>query len=148
MYFSSKYEVTKEKLLEFKKEVESKIVSGAGKSSQEEAGSGGFGGFSSNSSPNKPPSAAKNAADGSMTAQDSFLKSQILDGLKPIWQHKSTMSRFLIEETRAKEIRLTFEFKQLYKKIEEKVLMFDAELRVLRHEKGKLAVFMKNADLR
>lgn len=145
MYFSSKYEVTKEKLLEFKKEVESKI-GGVGKSSEESGG--GFGGFSS--SPNKPPSAAKNATvgDGSMTAQDSFLKSQIMDGLKPIWQNKNSMSRILIEETKAKEIRLTHEFKQLYKKIEEKVLLFDAELRVLRHEKGKIAVFMKNADLR
>jgi hypothetical protein len=41
-----------------------------------------------------------------------------------------------------------FEQKQLIKRIEEKILLFDAELKVLRHEKARIAVFMKNADLR
>lgn len=41
-----------------------------------------------------------------------------------------------------------FEQKELYKKIEEKMKLFDAELKVLRHDRARIAIFMKNADLR
>lgn len=41
-----------------------------------------------------------------------------------------------------------FEQKQLYKSIEEKIALFDAELKVLRHDRARIAIFMKNADLR
>lgn len=45
-------------------------------------------------------------------------------------------------------IRLMFEQKELYKSIEEKMRMFDAELKMLRHDRARIAIFMKNADLR
>jgi len=34
------------------------------------------------------------------------------------------------------------------KRVEEKIVLFDAELKVLRHDKARIAVYMKNADLR
>jgi hypothetical protein len=46
------------------------------------------------------------------------------------------------------EIRLAFERKQLAAGIKEKVLLFDAELKTLRHERNRIGVLMKNAHLR
>jgi hypothetical protein len=37
---------------------------------------------------------------------------------------------------------------QLIDEIRDSKILFDAELKVLRHEKAKISVFMKNADLR
>lgn len=50
--------------------------------------------------------------------------------------------------TKAKEISLQFEQNQIVKSISDKIRLFDAELKVLRHEKAKLSIFMKHADLR
>lgn len=44
--------------------------------------------------------------------------------------------------------RLIYEQDRLIKRIEELLLNFDAELRLLRHDKFKLDIVMKNADLR
>ena len=70
------------------------------------------------------------------------------DGLRPIWHNKAHMSELMRQTTEVKETRLRHEQAQLVKIIEHKTRLFDAELKVLRHEKAKLAVFMKNADLR
>jgi hypothetical protein len=34
------------------------------------------------------------------------------------------------------------------KKIEEKIAIFDAEVKLLRHEKAKIAILLKHVDLR
>ena len=44
--------------------------------------------------------------------------------------------------------RLTFQRDDLLKDIHDKLIMFDAELRLLRHEKTHTDVKLKNADLR
>ena len=44
--------------------------------------------------------------------------------------------------------RLEYEQSRLLGRIEELVSTFDAELRILRHQKFKLDIVMKNADLR
>ncbi len=44
--------------------------------------------------------------------------------------------------------RLLYERDQLFKRIQEMLKNFDAELRVLRHEKFKMDIDLKNADLR
>ena len=41
-----------------------------------------------------------------------------------------------------------FEQKQLLNSIEEKMKLFNMQLKVLRHEKARISVYMKNADLR
>jgi hypothetical protein len=146
-------------LTEFKKSIDARgnVIA---KASEESAG--GFGGFGGAASSNKPSSASKTSggsstsggaasSDSSASAaqnENSSRSSGILDGLKPIWLNKAAMSKVLIEQTKAKETRLLFEMNQLMRNIEEKISLFDAELRVLRHEKAKIAVYMKNADLR
>ncbi|KAL0166481.1 hypothetical protein M9458_038325, partial [Cirrhinus mrigala] len=52
------------------------------------------------------------------------------------------------EMREAEEIRNLCQQDQLFKQMEEAVWRFDAELRVLRHEKLELDVYMKLADLR
>ena len=44
--------------------------------------------------------------------------------------------------------RLTYERDELLREIREKLFLFDAMLRLLRHEKIHLEVTLKNADLR
>ena len=44
--------------------------------------------------------------------------------------------------------RLIYEQDRLLERIQELLLNFDAELRLLRHDKFKLDIVMKNADLR
>ncbi len=58
------------------------------------------------------------------------------------------MTPLMKQITRVQEIRLRHEQNQLLESIDTRVCLFDAELRVLRHEKAKADVFMKNADLR
>ncbi len=48
----------------------------------------------------------------------------------------------------AKNIRLSFEKKKLLNHIRDKIEVFEAELRCLRHEKNRISVLMKNASLR
>ena len=53
-----------------------------------------------------------------------------------------------VQLAKKREISLAFEHKQLMRTIEEKIILFEAELKLLKHEKTCIAVFMKNADLR
>ena len=46
------------------------------------------------------------------------------------------------------EIRLLYRQEELIQKIRESIVEFDAELRLLRHDKFRLDVDLKNADLR
>ena len=48
----------------------------------------------------------------------------------------------------AEEIRLLYERDRLFRDIGDTVKNFDAELRCLRHEKFKMDIDLKNADLR
>lgn len=70
------------------------------------------------------------------------------EGLKPLWHNKDIMSNLMKQNAQAKEIRLMFEKKQLIKSLHEKIALFDAELKVVRHEKARISIYMKNADLR
>ena len=74
-----------------------------------EESSGGFGGFGTAS--NKPSSAGKpsgtSLATGNSSSDPAFNanRNNILDGLKPIWLNKSSMSKSMQEQTKAKEIK-------------------------------------------
>lgn len=57
-------------------------------------------------------------------------------------------SNLEIEIQEEETIRLTFRRDQLLNAINDKLIIFDAELRLLRHEKIQLDVDIKNADLR
>ncbi|RNA43265.1 cilia- and flagella-associated 44-like [Brachionus plicatilis] len=127
-----KYEHTREKLIEFKKELETR----QNKSNDEESGSGGFGGFGGTAQVKK------------IDTKHVEKRSTNFDGLKKLWHNKETMSSLMKQSAQAKEIRLHYEQKQLIKSIEEKIQLFDAELKVLRHDKARISIYMKKADLR
>lgn len=53
-----------------------------------------------------------------------------------------------LELKQAEDIKMLYEQDRLLNRIDELVTNFDAELRILRHDKFKLDIVMKNADLR
>ena len=91
-----KYEYTKERLLEFKKELESKSAS----SNKTEEDGGGLGGFGSGG--NKPGSAKR----AEPTQAEIAAKTAHLESLQPLWQNREAMSPSLQKINQAKEIRL------------------------------------------
>lgn len=116
-----------------------------GSQKTEEEGGGGFGGFGGGA---KPSSGNKRAQDQLLAEQANKLTQANLEGLKPLWTNKEIMSKTMQQIAKAKEIALQYELDHILKAIDEKVRLFDAELKVLRHEKAKIAVFMKKSDLR
>ena len=128
-------------MLEFKKELESKLLT-----QKTEDDSGGFGGFGAGAA--KPTSGNKKANEQAQVDQAFKLTQANLEGLKPLWTNKEIMSITMQQILKAKEIALKHEMSQIIKSISEKIKLFDAELKVLRHEKARLSIFMKDADLR
>uniref|UniRef100_A0A7M5XG43 Uncharacterized protein n=1 Tax=Clytia hemisphaerica TaxID=252671 RepID=A0A7M5XG43_9CNID len=57
-------------------------------------------------------------------------------------------SEFQLMIEKEQEIRLTYERDELLREIREKLILFDAVLRLLRHEKVNLDTILKNAELR
>ena len=53
-----------------------------------------------------------------------------------------------IELKQAEDVKMLYQQDTLLNRIQELVENFDAELRILRHDKFKLDIVMKNADLR
>lgn len=129
-------------MLEFKKDLESKTLT----SQKTEDDSSGFGGFGAGAA--KPNSGTRKAVEQAQADQTNKLTQANLEGLKPLWTNKEIMSITMQQIVKAKEIGLQYEMSQIVKTINEKIKLFDAELRVLRHEKAKLGIFMKHADLR
>ncbi len=129
-------------MIEFKKEIEAKMNS----QKAEEDGGGGFGGFGAGAA--KPTSGNKRAQDQLQAELANKQTQANIEGLKPLWSNKETMSATMQQIVKAKEIALQFEQDKIFKTIEENIKLFDAELKVLRHEKARISVFMKNADLR
>ena len=94
-----KYEYTKEKLLEFKKELESK----AANSNKHDDDGGGFGGFGAGAA---KPNSAKKSEQAQIESATS--KSSHLESVRPLWHDKESMSLTLRQVTQAKEIKLIF----------------------------------------
>lgn len=107
---------------------------------------GGFGGgFGGGNAGGKSSSAKKFSAD--QRNKDKTKKNNLED-LKPLWANKESMTPLMIRTVKAKEIKLKFEQQQLLQTITGRINVFDSELKVLRHEKSRISVIMKNADLR
>eukprot|EP00105_Crassostrea_gigas_P043284 XP_019927432.1 PREDICTED: cilia- and flagella-associated protein 44-like isoform X1 [Crassostrea gigas] len=130
-----KLEYTRDTLLAFKKEMEikEKEAKGGGGSF------GGFGGFGNTDT-------AKDKG-GSPTPKPSTIMSESKGGEGEELIEFDT-SPLEMEMKEAMEIKLIYDQDRLLKRIEELLLNFDAELRLLRHDKFKLDIVMKNADLR
>jgi hypothetical protein len=129
-------------LIDFKKELDQKA---AGNQKEEEGGGFG-GGFGGGNNAGKSTSAKKHMDQ--LKSNEEANRLAIMEGLKPLWHNKEFMSPVMKQIVLANEIKLKFEQRQLMKMIEEKVKLFDAELKVIRHEKARISIFMKNADLR
>jgi hypothetical protein len=68
---------------------------------------------------------------------------------KKKYYYQSLKKKPLRNELNAnKNIRIDFEKKQLIDSIKEKIIMFDSELKILRHERNRVSVLIKNAYLR
>ncbi|XP_022324096.2 cilia- and flagella-associated protein 44-like isoform X1 [Crassostrea virginica] len=132
-----KLEYTRDTLLAFKKEMEMKQKEAKGGG----GGFGGFGGFGGN--------AGDTAKDkgGSPTPKPSTIMSESKGGEDEEMVEFDT-SPLEVEMKEALEIKLIYEQDRLLERIQELLLNFDAELRLLRHDKFKLDIVMKNADLR
>ena len=119
-----KYEYTREKLVEFKKELEAKA---AKKSGGDEEGGGFGGGFGGGGGAAKSHSAKK--FSDQQKSKDAANKVSNLVGLKPLWTNIDSMSPLMKQTVRGTEIKLVFEQKQLLKNIQERIELFDAELK-------------------
>lgn len=98
-----KYEYTREKLVEFKKEVESKAF----QQKEEEGGGGGFGGFGGNKA--APKSASQHTENAS--SETVALRTQNnLEGVKPLWQNKDIMTKQMKQIVLVKEAKFDFCF--------------------------------------
>jgi cilia- and flagella-associated protein 44 len=144
MLFKRKLEYNREKIIEFKKELETKSTSMSSPGHEEDAG--GFGGFGAGASTAKKATQADaNVASDNDQAQS---KAQRLAGLKPLWHNKEKMSSLMMQNAKIVEVRLNFEQKQILQRIHEKISIFDGELKILRHERSQVAKVLKNIDLR
>lgn len=90
--FKRKYEYTRERLIEFKKELENK----SNKTSLSSEDDGHFGGGFNNNNANVP---------GKKSATNRDDANKLFDGLKPLWENKDNLSNFMKQTLKAEEIR-------------------------------------------
>lgn len=101
--FLRKYEYTRDQLVEFKKEIELKSKGSEEENSgQQSSGLGALGGFSA--APVQT-AAIKKSSDGSSSDSSRTTPSSIVEGLRPIWQNKDSMSPLMKQVVQAQEIR-------------------------------------------
>ncbi|XP_052060229.1 cilia- and flagella-associated protein 44-like isoform X9 [Mytilus californianus] len=129
-----KLEYTRETLIKFKKEYEQQQKASKGSST---GGFGGFGGFGGETKAVSPTPARLVSETKAKTDSAS---SEVLEDVE--------LTPLEIKLKQAEDIKMLYEQDRLLNRINELVQNFDAELRILRHEKFKLDIVMKNADLR
>lgn len=98
-----KYEYTRDQLVEFKKELEIKAKGPEeDNSGQQSSGLGALGGFSA--APVQVTS-VKKSSDGSSSDSSRTTSTSVIEGLRPIWQNKDSMSPLMKQVVQAQEIR-------------------------------------------
>ncbi|KAL5020106.1 hypothetical protein ScPMuIL_002998 [Solemya velum] len=142
-----KLEYTRETLIQFKSQMEERERNAKKVASDSGGGFGGFGGFggapegkATSPTPGAKPSGSRLDDAGS---RPSTGKSQ-----QDTEEDKEELSPLEQQIKVAEEICNIYHQDRLLAQIEELVRNFDAELRILRHDKFKFSVVMKNADLR
>ncbi|CAG2237888.1 CFAP44 [Mytilus edulis] len=129
-----KLEYTRDTLVKFKKEYEQQQKASKGSST---GGFGGFGGFGGETKA-VSPTPARHMSESKVKTDSA--SSEVLEDVE--------LTPLEIELKQAEDIKMLYEQDRLLNRINELVQNFDAELRILRHEKFKLDIVMKNADLR
>ena len=132
-----KLEYTRETLIKFKKEFDEKQKAAAKGSSS--GGFGGFGGFGGETKAASPTPLARRLSVVKPKTESSAA-SEILEDVE--------LTPLEIELKQAEDVKMLYQQDTLLNRIQELVENFDAELRILRHDKFKLDIVMKNADLR
>ncbi|KAK3588814.1 hypothetical protein CHS0354_028462 [Potamilus streckersoni] len=143
-----KLEYTRESLLTFKKEMKEKKASVA--KGDDSGGFGGFGGFGGAEKQAAKQEPALSASPPPVQKQSTTI-SQPLTGeaaKETETVEDEELSPLELQIKQMEEIRLSYEQDRLLKTIDELLQNFDAELHLLRHDKFKLDIVMKNADLR
>ncbi|XP_062616211.1 cilia- and flagella-associated protein 44-like [Saccostrea cucullata] len=130
-----KLEYTRDTLLAFKKEMEvrAKEAKGGG-------GFGGFGGFGNTADTAKDKGASPTPKPSTIVSDSKAGEDDELEEIET--------SPLELQMKESMEIKMLYEQDRLLGRIEELLLNFDAELRLLRHDKFRLDIVMKNADLR
>ena len=98
-FVQRKYEYTREKLIEFKKEVESKSFN---QKSNEEEGGGGFGGFGGNKA---APKSASHQSENNSSEAVAMRTQNNLEGIKPLWHNKDIMTKQMQQTVLVKEAK-------------------------------------------
>ncbi|KAK6165219.1 hypothetical protein SNE40_023570 [Patella caerulea] len=144
-----KLEYTRETLLKFKKEKERDDLhkkTGGGESSGFGGGFGGMGG-DKHHTPSPPLVGQKSSLMSGISKTESS-SHQMVQDKEIIMTEEVEPSPLELQLKQVEEIRLVYEQDRLLKRIDELLKTFDAELRLLRHDKFKMDILMKNADLR
>ncbi|XP_068733143.1 cilia- and flagella-associated protein 44-like isoform X1 [Montipora capricornis] len=154
-------EYTRERLLEFKKQLDEKV--GEGHSDEHGGGFGGFGGFGGGGTEpskhvphgNKPGTQPRDRSISSVSVHSSGRPKSSLSTLTdkgtpepPIEEVSEEPSPLEQQLQYEEQMRLQYEQDVLIDKINNTLEKFDADLRYLRHEKMHLEIAVKCADLR
>ncbi|KAL4229263.1 hypothetical protein ACF0H5_012303 [Mactra antiquata] len=143
-----KLEYTRDTLVAFKREMSDKAAA-AKKGGQDGGGFGGFGGFGGGGNETKKPELRSTSP--SLTQKQSTTVSTTKpsdEEYSPEDIEEEELSPLELQIKQAEAIRLSYEQDRLLSRINELVKNFDAELRLLRHDKFRMDIVMKNADLR
>ncbi|KAK7499820.1 hypothetical protein BaRGS_00008911 [Batillaria attramentaria] len=140
-------EYTRDTLISFKaeladKEAQAKKQGGDSGFGGGFGGGGGGGGFGDK--PEKPAAKQASFVSGGVQSQDAGEAPEV-DLLEEPEEELSPLEK---ELQLVEQIQLEYEQSRLLSRIEDLVQTFDAELRLLRHQKFKVDTVMKNADLR
>ncbi|XP_060551905.1 LOW QUALITY PROTEIN: cilia- and flagella-associated protein 44-like [Ruditapes philippinarum] len=142
-----KLEYTRETLVAFKKEMAEKASSKKG--NQESGGFGGFGGFGGGAAPDKKSELRSSSPTMTHKQSTTVSTARAVDDTDANMEgEEEELSPLEAQMKQAEVIRLTYEQDRLLNRINELLKNFDAELRLLRHDKFRLDITMKNADLR
>ncbi|XP_075448975.1 cilia- and flagella-associated protein 44 isoform X2 [Ascaphus truei] len=138
-----RFQYNSDTLMKFKLEQEKKVTESDESKERELAGFGGFGGFGAGQqavvTQSETPSATSSS---SRSIQAGSSKSYW-----PPQKEETEMSELEKEITKIDEINNIYMQESLIKKINELIISFDGELRILRRQKLKLDVHMKMGDL-
>uniref|UniRef100_A0ABM0LYK4 Myosin-2 heavy chain-like n=1 Tax=Saccoglossus kowalevskii TaxID=10224 RepID=A0ABM0LYK4_SACKO len=145
------FQYTRDSLMKFKEDMQQRIIEEQAKA----AGASGFGtgfgsGFSAPTQGGPPTEQRPDPSVMSVSPSVDKMKTNMSVGSTSASTSETEieLSPLELQMMKAEEIRLLYQQNRLLGKIDEKILYFDAELRILRHVKHKLEIDLKNADLR
>ncbi|XP_076438307.1 cilia- and flagella-associated protein 44-like isoform X2 [Babylonia areolata] len=139
-------EYTRDTLIKFRQEMVDQAAAAKKGGADTSGFGGGFGGGGGGGAPDKQAAAGQKQTSFMSTRAPS--RQEETKEETELEEEEEQLSPLEQEIQETEQIRLEYEQSRLISRIEEMVKTFDAELRLLRDEKFKLDIVMKNADLR